>query len=173
MQCLLTRAHNSPDFHLNRIFPDLICAVQLWTSRQFVARVHSNLVLYWKYFGTPIVVKIHSNLYLCLIVTSLEYILTWLYSDKIFPYLICAGNLETSCQFVASVFRVVCSVRIVTIKTFVIYSYKICIISRPFFIKRGGAEENIWWPCVGENTLRCLKNTIMEISLWPSVRENV
>ena len=78
-------------------------------------------------FGTPLVVRIHGNLYLFIVVTSLEYIVTtqqysvvtWYYIESIFPDPICAVHLETSRQFVASVFGVVCSVGIVTITTFV------------------------------------------------------
>jgi hypothetical protein len=83
-------------------------------------------------FGTPLVIRIHGDLYLFL-VTSLEYIVTihtkyfvvtWVYIEGIFPDLIWAVHLETSRQFVASVFGVVCSVEIVTITTFVISSKK-------------------------------------------------
>ena len=49
------------------IFPDLICAVPLDTSRPFVASV----------FDKPLVLRIHGNLHKHrVVVTSLEYIVT-------------------------------------------------------------------------------------------------
>ena len=78
-------------------------------------------------FGTPIVVRIDGNLYFFIVVSSLECIVTtqqysvvtWYYIDSIFPDPICAVHLETSRQFVASAFGVVCSVGIATITDFV------------------------------------------------------
>ena len=75
------------------------------------------------FFGTPIVVRIHGNL---IVVTSLEYIVTtqqysvvtWYYIEIISPDSICAVHLETSRQFVASLFGAVCLVGIFTITTF-------------------------------------------------------
>ena len=66
-------------------------------------------------FGTPPVVRIPGNLYLFLVVTSLEYsnhsqqryVMPWFYIEGIFSDLICAVHLETIRQFVASVFGVV------------------------------------------------------------------
>ena len=52
-------------FQLNGIFPYPIYEIHLETSRQFVASI----------FGIPLMVRIHGNLYLFLVVTSLEYIL--------------------------------------------------------------------------------------------------
>ena len=78
-------------------------------------------------FGTPIVVRIHGNLYIFIVVSSLTCIVTiqqysvvtWYYIESIFPDPICAVHLETSRQFVASAFGVVCSVGIATITDFV------------------------------------------------------
>ena len=89
----------------------------LESSRQFVA----------SFFGTPIVIRIHANIYLFIVVSSLECIVTtqqyslvtWYYIDGIFPYPICAVHLETSCQFVSSAFGLVRSVGIATITDFV------------------------------------------------------
>ena len=102
---------------MNGILPFLICEIHLETSRQFVASV----------FGTPLVLRIHGNLYLFNVVTSLEYIVTtqqycvvtWYYIESIFPDPICEVHLEIGCQLVASVFGVVCLVGKVTITTFV------------------------------------------------------
>ena len=102
---------------MNGILPFLICEIHLETSRQFVASV----------FGTPLVLRIHGNLYLFIVVSSLEYIVTtqqycvvtWYYIESIFPDPICEVHLEISRQLVASVFGVVCLVGIVTITTFV------------------------------------------------------
>ena len=55
-----------PGFQLNGIFPYAICKIHLESSRQFVA---FN-------FGTSIVVRIDSNLYLFIVVSSLECIVT-------------------------------------------------------------------------------------------------
>ena len=56
-------------------------------------------------FGTPLVVRIHGNLYLFIVVTSLEYIVTtqqysvvtWYYIESIFPdeLLMSVGNINT------------------------------------------------------------------------------
>ena len=71
--------------------------------------------LYQSYKNYP-VVRIHGNLYLFIVVSSLECIVTiqeysvvtWHYIDSIFPHPICALHLETNRQFVASAFEVVC-----------------------------------------------------------------
>ena len=68
-----TNAISSIDKYNIEIFSDLICAVHLDTSRQFVA---SN-------FGKPLVVRIHG---------------AWIFLDPI-----CAVHLEMSRQFVASI----------------------------------------------------------------------
>ena len=74
-------------------------------------------------FGPPIVVRIHGNIYLFIVVKSLECIITtqqysvvtWYYIDGNFPDPICAVHLELGSQFVASAFGVVRSVGIATI----------------------------------------------------------
>ena len=81
-------------------------------------------------FGTLPMVRIHGNLYCFLAVTSLVYsnhsqqysVVIWFYIEEIFPHPMCAVHLESSRQYVASVFGIVWSVGIVTITTFVIYS---------------------------------------------------
>ena len=65
------------------IFPDLICAVHLDTSRQFVASV----------FGKPLVVRIHG--------TFFQHKIEGIFLDPI-----CAVHLVMSRQFVASVFGI-------------------------------------------------------------------
>ena len=78
-------------------------------------------------FSTQIVVRIHGNLYLFIVVNSLECIVTtqqysvvtWYYIDNIFPDPRCAVHLETSRQFAASAFGVVYSVGVATITEFV------------------------------------------------------
>ena len=72
-------------------------------------------------------VRVHGNLYLLLVVTSVDNIVTtqkyslvtWYYIEMIFHDSICAVHLETSGQFVASVFWVVCLVGIVIFTLFV------------------------------------------------------
>ena len=72
-------------------------------------------------------VRIHGNLYLFIVVSSLECIVTtqeysvvtWYYIAGIFPDPICAVHLETSRHFMASAFGVVCSVGIATFTDFV------------------------------------------------------
>ena len=94
-----------------------ICEIHLESSRQFVASV----------FDTPIVVRIYGNLYIFIVVISIECIVTtqqysvvtWYYIDSIFPDPICTVYLETSHQFVDFAFGVLCSVGIATITDFV------------------------------------------------------
>ena len=59
-------ACSNQGFQLIEPFPYLICAIHLKTSHQFVASD----------FSTTLVIKIHGSLYIFLVVTSLEYIVT-------------------------------------------------------------------------------------------------
>ena len=76
-------------------------------------------------FGTPLVVRIHGNLFLVVHRVHSNHsqhysIVTWFYNEEIITDLKYAVHLETSRQFVALIFWVVCSVGVVSITTFVI-----------------------------------------------------